>query len=184
MADVRAALSRALAAAGAKPTAQTLDTLAAQVSLETAHGSAMFNFNFGGIKGISPRGETTSYTTREVTDGQSVSLPQGFRAYASLDEGARDYVSVLRARFPAAFHQALSGTLDGFAHALKAAGYYTADESEYASGLRAAGGVGSSTQDGAVQSVPTELATSAELSRVIDAVAATAVHIADPDPSE
>src|ERR1700759_2336251 len=101
MSDIRVALSRALqSATGAPPRSSTLDVLTAQVSLETAHGSSMYNYNFGGIKGASPQGDTAHYNTREVIDGKSITLDQGFRAYGSIDEGARDYVSVLQARFP------------------------------------------------------------------------------------
>ncbi len=186
MVEVRAALARALqSATGRAPSARTVDVLAAQVSLETAHGSQMFNFNFGGIKGSSPAGESASYMTHEVLGGQTVELQQGFRAYRTIDEGARDYVSVLRTRFPAAYTQALHGDVSGFAHALKQAHYYTAPENEYAAGLaRAAPGAALGPAPGAVESVPETFSTSAELSRVIDAVSASAVHIADPEPQD
>src|SRR5580704_3710470 len=107
MSDVRAALGKALqSATGRAPSSRTVDVLAAQVSLETAGGQQMYNYNFGGIKGASPQGDTATYMTREVLDGQSVHIAQGFRAYSTLDAGATDYVSVLRSRFPAAFAQA------------------------------------------------------------------------------
>jgi len=187
MSDVRAALSRAVqSATGTAPSAQTLDVLSAQVSLETAHGGAMYNFNFGGIKGESPSGQTAHYMTHEVLNGKDVTLQQGFRAYGSLDAGAKDYVSVLRSRFPHAFGQAMSGSVDGFAHALKQAGYYTASEQSYTSGLRAAAGLPaeSATSTSAVASSTSVSAysTSADLSRVLDAIAASATRIAEPLP--
>jgi hypothetical protein len=187
MADVKTAITRALESqTGGRPNSRTVDVLAAQVSLETAHGGSMYNFNFGGIKGASPQGETANYTTREVLDGHSVTLQQGFRAYRSLDDGARDYVSVLRTRFPQAYQQAIAGNVDGFAHALKQSHYYTAPEAQYASGLKAAAGLPSGTSNSApaatVASLPDSLATSAELSRVLDAIASTSIRIADPDP--
>ncbi len=192
MGDIRAALARALeSSTGQPPRSGTVDVLAAQVSLETARGSSMYNFNFGGIKGASPQGDTAHYNTREVIDGRSVTLDQGFRAYGSIDEGARDYVSVLRTRFPQAFSQALSGNIDGFASALKQSHYYTAPEQEYAAGLRSAAGLpgGSSAGSSASSTVAVAAApgassfsSSAELSRVLDAVAASASRIADPDP--
>ncbi|HZU81972.1 MAG TPA: glucosaminidase domain-containing protein [Polyangiaceae bacterium] len=192
MADVRAALSRALeAATGRRPSARTIDVLAAQVSLETAHGDAMFNFNFGGIKGASPQGQTANYLTHEVLGGHDVTLKQGFRAYGSLDEGARDYISVLRARFPQAYTHAVAGDVDGFAHALKQAHYYTAPEGQYAAGLRAAAGVAPAAAPSPAPVAPLSPvdavappATSAELSRVLDAIASTAARIAEPDPKE
>jgi hypothetical protein len=186
MADIRASLSRALeSATGRRPNGRTVDVLAAQVSLETGRGGAMYNFNFGGIKGASPGGETANYMTREVIGGRDLHLQQGFRAYGSLDEGARDYVAVLRARFPQAYAQAVAGNVDGFAHALKQSHYYTAAESEYTAGLRAAAGLrGQGGATPPIQALPSGLATSAELTRVLDAIASTAAQIADPTPKE
>lgn len=185
MSQVRAALGRALeSATGRRPGERTLDVLSAQVSLETAHGDSMFNFNFGGIKGTAPTGETANCMTREVIGGREVRLEQGFRAYRSLDDGARDYVGVLRTRFPQAFARAMAGDVDGFAHALKQSRYYTAPEDQYAAGLRAAAGLpkaGGTPEP--LKGVPA-LATSAELSRVLDAIASTAARIADPVPKE
>ena len=188
MSDVRAALSRAVqAATGSPPSARTLDVLSAQVSLETAHGSAMYNFNFGGIKGQSPSGQTAHYMTHEVLNGKDVTLQQGFRAYSSLDAGAKDYVSVLRSRFPQAFGQAMAGSVDGFAHALKQAGYYTASEQSYTSGLRAAAGLPAESTTGttavASSANVSTYSTSADLSRVLDAIAASATRIAEPTPN-
>jgi flagellar protein FlgJ len=186
MGDIRAALARALeAATGRRPSGRTVDVLAAQVSLETAHGDSMYNFNFGGIKGASQRGETANYMTREVLGGHEVHLQQGFRAYGSLDEGAGDYIAVLSTRFPQAYAQAAAGNVDGFAHALKQSHYFTASEDQYAAGLRsAAGQLARNTAPAPIEPVPVGLATSAELSRVLDAIASTAVQIADPTPKE
>jgi hypothetical protein len=186
MGEIRAALGRALeAATGRRPTGRTLDVLTAQVSLETAHGGSMYNFNFGGIKGASQRGDTANYMTREVLGGHDVRLQQGFRAYGSIDEGARDYVAVLRTHFPQAYAQAAAGNVDGFAHALKQSHYFTAAEDQYAAGLRAAAGQPARDPVPApIEPVPTGLATSAELSRVFDAIASTAAQIAEPTPKE
>jgi len=189
MSEIRAALGRALqASTGKTPSPRTLDVLSAQVSLETAHGAQMFNFNFGGIKGVSPQGQTANTMTREVLDGRSVHVSQGFRAYRSLDEGARDYVSVLQARFPGAMAQAMAGNVGGFAHALKQAHYYTAPEPEYAAGLQAqvpaAGAVGSVASALPLQLPPGGFSTSAELSRVMDAMSQSAIRIAEPDPTQ
>jgi hypothetical protein len=184
MTQVRAALSHALQnATGRAPSARTLDVLSAQVSLETAHGAQMFNFNFGGIKGVSPRGETANTMTHEVLDGKDVHISQGFRAYRSLDEGARDYVSVLQARFPGAMTCATSGDLGGFAHALKQAHYYTASEQDYAAGLQAAQPQGAGGPS-PLQPVPTDFSSSTELSRVMDAMSASIARIGAPDPPD
>ena len=135
--ELRDALSRAhTKLTGRAPSAATLDVLTAQASLETASGSRMYNFNFGGIKGHSAAGETAKLRTHEVLNGKDVEIKDGFRAYRTLDEGATDYVRLVRDRFPSAMQQAERGDVDGFARALKKSGYYTADEKAYAAGLR------------------------------------------------
>ena len=188
MSDIRTSLSRAVQSVTGRPaSARTIDLLVAQASLETGQGSQMFNYNFGGIKGVSPSGTTANYMTREVLGGQSVHIQQGFRAYGSLDEGARDYVSVLQSRFPQAFGAAGTGSVDAFAHALKQSHYYTASETEYAAGLRAAvGASGSSAATGSAGAIgvsaPGDFGTTSELSRVIYAVASNAPRSAATDP--
>lgn len=187
MTDIRGALSRALqAATGQRPSAQTLDVLSAQVSLETARGGQMFNFNFGGIKGVSPQGQTANYMTHEVIDGADMKLSQGFRAYGSIDEGARDYVSFLKAHYPQALARAGVGDVAGFAHALKEAHYYTAPEAQYAAGLQAAVGHAIAAPAAAeqLQAAPTQFSTSAELSNVLDAISRSAMKIAEPEPED
>ena len=184
MSEIRAALAQAVRnATGRAPSPQTLDVLSAQVSLETAGGRAII-ISISPGSGAGPSGLTAEYNTHEVLDGHDVTLKQGFRAYSSLSEGANDYINVLRGRFPQAFGLAVAGNVDGFAHALKQAHYYTADEGQYARGLRAAVGMPTSPNVAAapVEAVPTGLATSAELSRVLDVIASTAARIADPDP--
>lgn len=100
-ADIRGAIAKAYEGqTGKKPSAQLLDTLTAQASLETGSGSAMYNYNFGGIKGGAPgTNETARLRTKEVYDGKEVEVRDGFRAYRSLDAGADDYVRLLRGRF-------------------------------------------------------------------------------------
>ena len=141
-ADLRGAIAKAYESqTGKKPSASLLDTLTAQASLETGSGSSMYNYNFGGIKGGAPgTNETARLRTKEVYDGKEVEVRDGFRAYRSLDAGADDYVRLLRSRFGAAVERAEAGDIDGFAHALKQAHYYTADESKYASALHTLAG--------------------------------------------
>ena len=59
-----------------------------------------------------------------------------FRAFATLDEGCLDYLSILGDRFSAAWVYLDAGDADAFAAALHRARYYTAPESVYATGLR------------------------------------------------
>ena len=120
---------------GHAPSAVTLDVLTAQASLETASGTRMFNFNFGGIKGRGPTGETAHCKTHEVIAGKDVTIRDGFRAYRTLDEGAVDYVKLMRDQFPRAMEQAARGNVSEFAKALKQSHYYTADETAYATAL-------------------------------------------------
>lgn len=186
--ELRAALARAhQKLTGQAAPAGLLDVLTAQVSLETAHGGSMYNFNFGGIKGSSPNGASATYGTREVEDGKDVHIRAHFRAYDSIDEGAEDYLRVMGARFGSALAPAERGDLDGFAHALKQAGYYTAPESEYRSALHAnaapsAGGGGPPPV--APPPKPLDFASSGDLSRVIDALSLDASRIAAPLGSE
>jgi hypothetical protein len=58
-----------------------------------------------------------------------------FRAFATLDEGARDYVQMQRIRFASAWPAVLAGDPAAFGHALKLAHYYTADEAGYVGAL-------------------------------------------------
>lgn len=135
--EIRDALARAhKQVTGRAAGKSTLDVLTAQASLETASGGRMYNYNFGGIKGSGPAGETARLRTHEVLNGKDVEIKDGFRAYRTIDEGASDYVRLMKDRFPGAMAQAERGDVDGFARALKQSNYYTADEKAYASGLR------------------------------------------------
>jgi hypothetical protein len=195
-ADLRSAIGRAYASVNGRPASgKTLDVLTAQASLETGRGAQMYNYNFGGIKGQSPSGQTAHYMTREVQNGQSVHLQQGFRAYQSLDQGAVDYVTLMQTRFGSAMPAAERGDLNGFASALKGAGYYTAPETEYASALHA---LAPNLQNTTINNVSSEtlvfpndpfalqntsnvnLPTVDAVSRVLDAVATSSARIASP----
>lgn len=195
--ELRDAIGRAhTKVTGRAPSAATLDVLTAQASLETASGARMYNFNFGGIKGQGPTGETARCRTHEVLNGKEVEIRDGFRAYRTLDEGATDYVRLMRDRFPGAMAQAERGDVAGFAHALKQSHYYTADEGAYATGLKnlmgvsssamsgrgAQGSLGTSLSLGAMPALPTTssvlsggspaegFADGSQLSRVMDAI--------------
>lgn len=172
-ADLRAAIGRALERTdGQRPPAQLVDVLTAHASLETASGDRMYNFNFGGIKGASPSGCTAACRTREVVNGKEIVIRDGFRAYASLDEGALDYVRTMKTRFGAALAPAARGDVAGFASALKRSHYYTASEADYARGLTSLMGapIGHASS-GAKVSLATDLGLSSSLlSRVSDSL--------------
>src|SRR5574343_484569 len=58
-----------------------------------------------------------------------------FRAFHTAAEGALDHIALLVKRFPNAWDAALRKDPQGYAHALRAAGNYTADETQYTKGL-------------------------------------------------
>lgn len=116
---------------GAPPSKATLAVLVSQWSLETGGGRAMMDYNFGGIKGRSPSGQSVSYPTTEGSGEDVRSVVDSFRAYGSAREGALDYVRLLRDHFPNALAQAKAGNPAGFAHALKSKGYFTGSEKAY-----------------------------------------------------
>lgn len=172
-ADLKGAITNALTRLnGSAPSQNLVDTLTAQASLETASGASMYNFNFGGIKGASPAGNTAVLKTHEVSNGKDVVIKDGFRAYDSLDEGALDYVKTMRDRFGAALTPAAAGDTAGFAHALKKAGYYTASEADYAKGIsRLMGqpeGVRSGNASLSISSTPVDAASSRSVTRIED----------------
>jgi hypothetical protein len=129
--EIRGALSRAIEARGEKPSPAFLDVLVAHVSHETAGGKSMVGFNFGGIKGASPNGGTTAQKTHEVLGGKDVTIVDNFRAYGSLDEGAKDYVGFLERRYSGALGAAQRGEAGQFAQELGKRGYYTAPVATY-----------------------------------------------------
>ncbi len=190
--EIRDALGRAYSRqTGRAPSAPLLDMLTAQASLETRHGAKMYNYNFGGIKGKSPEGTTAHYLTREVVNGKSEKMVQGFRAYASLDAGAADYLTLMRSHYGAAMGQAEQGNVEGFVHALKQSGYFTAPEAEYSGAIKSIvksmGGVDTSARAGPIVAMTNTgtaaydtIPTSDQVARVMDAISASAARIAAP----
>ena len=185
---------------GADATKPMLDILSAHVAHETGRGASMFNYNFGGIKGTGPSGATARYGTREVgSDDQERHVVDGFRAYRSLNEGANDYVRMMKDRYPSALAAAARGDSDGFAAALKQRGYFTAHLDDYAAALRGL----MHAPDGAVSALapaaapgpvaapllaaptdPSAYVTQGVLGRVLDAVATMGAQVAAPIDSD
>ena len=192
---IREALARAWTrATGAPPSSGVLDAITAQANLETGRGTSMVQYNFGGIKGVGPTGLSTRASTIEVEGGKTKHIVDGFRAYDSLDAGALDYVRLVRGQFGAALARADAGDLDGFAHELKVAHYYTADEKDYARLLHAVSGTpydggpsaASSTDaksDGAT--TPADgFARAGDIVRMLDSVRTSMMKIAAPNEGE
>lgn len=197
VAEIRSAIERGYeAATGSAPSAETVDVLTAQVATETGFGEKMVGFNFGGIKGRSPEGTSAVCKTHEIIDGKDVVIRDAFRSYSSADSGATDYVRFLERRFPEALEAAKVGDVEGFAHALKSRGYFTADEGAYARAMRGAmggelGSVKGGERDGPArvyvragaplhvdESAPGGFATAGDVARVVDAIASSALRLA------
>jgi hypothetical protein len=116
---------------GEKPKPETVAILTAQWAHETGHGASMFNYNFAGIKGTGPSGLSVAQRTHEGWGSTERTITDNFRAYRTAEEGARDYVSLLKSRFPGALAAAQTGDPAATVHALKQAGYFTGDEAAY-----------------------------------------------------
>jgi hypothetical protein len=127
---------QAIAGAYTALTGETLSNsgkaiLTAQWAHETGHGSAMYNFNFGGIKGVGPSGLTVAQRTREGYAQNERKIIDNFRAYTSVEEGAKDYVQLLLSRYRSAVQAAERGDSSGFVRDLKDKGYFTGDPVAY-----------------------------------------------------
>ena len=129
--DAAEYLARAwYAVLGRRARETTVAVLWAHWAHETARGQRMHGHNFGGIKGRGPTGAGVLVWTREgprLTD----LVQRTFRAYETPREGAHDYVSLLRTRYPKAFRAARYGRVDEFVAALEEGRYFTADGGVY-----------------------------------------------------
>lgn len=115
---------------GEAPSSSTLAVLCAHWSHETDHGRRMHAFNFGGIKGAGPSGASVMIWTRENGETERL-VRRTFRAYASPEEGARDYVNLLVERYSVAFRAAREASIERFVSGLGSRGYFTDDEQTY-----------------------------------------------------
>lgn len=115
---------------GEAPSDSTLAVLCAHWSHETDHGRRMHAYNFGGIKGVGPSGQSLVIWTREHV-GEERLVRRTFRAYASAEEGARDYVNLLAERYSVAFRAAREASIERFVTGLGSRGYFTDDEQTY-----------------------------------------------------
>jgi Mannosyl-glycoprotein endo-beta-N-acetylglucosaminidase len=133
--QIRLALAKALEELPGESPEGLLDVLVAHVAHETANGRRMYNYNFGGIKGRAPDGAMAVYRTHERVGGRSVAIRDGFRAYRSIEEGAKDYVSLLARRYPKAIDAAADGGPRAFAVELHRGRYFTDSPASYARNL-------------------------------------------------
>jgi len=111
--------------------------LLAHSALETGHWKKMPGNNYGGIKATkSWKGKAVSFVTQEVLGGRALFLTQNFRAYDTLEDGAKDFVALLQTRYAKAWVALEHGDAILYASLLKQAYYYTASEAAYARLLR------------------------------------------------
>jgi hypothetical protein len=141
------------------PSDETLALALAKTALETGRWKAIWNDNWGNIKaGDKYVGMYTCIVLNEVLNGKVVwfapngqlsagrgtpvvgaplAVPPGhpqtrMRAYANQYDGALAYVEFVKGgRYAAAWQKLLAGDAVGYVHALKVAGYFTADEATY-----------------------------------------------------
>lgn len=118
---------------GDDPTKRVLVALLSLVWIETAQGTAVKNNNFGNISagrnfaGDAWRPPWFDFDGGTAVTEQNINLhermlrgeaPEAFRAYATEELGARDYVRVLRASFPEVLAAAELDDADAFRVAL------------------------------------------------------------------
>lgn len=125
---------------GQYPKREQVALLWAQVSLETGYRSCHLS-NFGNIKKI-PGHTWTMFRCSEILAGKEEffdppSYICGFNAYASGEEGAKEYIQFLsqRKHYARAWAAVLTGDPEQYSHALKLCNYYTASESLYTKGI-------------------------------------------------
>jgi Mannosyl-glycoprotein endo-beta-N-acetylglucosaminidase len=148
---------------GQPPSEHTVAILTAQWAHETGNGASMYNYNFGGIKGMGPSGLCVSQRTKEGFGATEHTISDRFRAYRTADEGAADYVKLLTQRFPEAVQRAQAGDPAGFVSGLKQRGYFTGDAGAYTRSVSSLTAQAMSKGYGAVGSHLGELGAPAEL---------------------
>jgi hypothetical protein len=153
------------AATGRDPSREALALALGKSALETGRWKSLYNWNWGNIRpskgdaGLytcfpicneierdgklhwyTPQGEVVSRANLTVI-GQRYEAPPGhpasrFKAWENAFDGAEAYVTfVAGGRYAAAWQRLLAGDAAGYSKALKAAGYYTADEALYTKGV-------------------------------------------------
>jgi hypothetical protein len=148
---------------GQPPSEHTVAILTAQWAHETGNGASMYNYNFGGIKGMGPSGLSVSQRTKEGFGATERTISDRFRAYRTAEEGATDYVKLLTQRFPEAVQSAQAGDAAGFVSGLKQRGYFTGDAGAYTRSVTSLTAQAMSNGYGAVGSHLGELGAPAEL---------------------
>ena len=115
---------------GAAPNQETTNMLLAQWALETNHGKSMPQNNFGGITGTSASGQSVVVQGLSAGEGKV-----RHRIYDTPEEGATDFVGLLKRKYPAAMAAAAAGDTAGYVAALKNGGYFGGDQAAYAKAI-------------------------------------------------
>jgi hypothetical protein len=141
--QLAAALWRAASRLGLDLSREAVGLLLAQVGLETGLGRSCHCWNLGNAKSRPGDGRSwTFFACTEVIGGQErwyypPDPTTRFRAFASLDEGATDYLGMMRRNFAVAWGTLAHPDPAAFVRALKGARYFTADEGLYTRGVAA-----------------------------------------------
>lgn len=124
---------------GLVPSRDSLALLTAQSALETGRWKAIHCNNLGNVKASETyEGFYTCFRCNEVIDGKvqwfDPPHPQTrFRAFRTLEAGAKDHLEFLsgRTRYASAWAALIAGDPERYVRALKVAGYFTANEESY-----------------------------------------------------
>jgi len=120
---------------GEAPSKEQVAMVLAQNSLETGHRKSMWNYNVGNIttdgKGTYDYFDDLT-TSEQIKPGKWKKMNLKYRAYKSLQDGVEDYLKFIsRNKYSDAWQHILNPDPVKFSKALKAAGYYTANEESY-----------------------------------------------------
>src|SRR5271165_5998185 len=120
------------------PSKEQVSMILAQNNLETGNRKSMWNDNVGNI--THTKGDGFDYSESQDwhydSNHQKVYYTAKFRAYPDLKTGVTDYLKLLRSkRYSNAFEHIVHPDPAAFSKALKAGGYYGADEKVYTAGV-------------------------------------------------
>ncbi len=137
------------------PVAHMLAILVSQTALETGQWRAIYDYNFGNIRGRYKGSTMSILGANEIIDGKTVIVEDNFRSYPDMYAGAEDFVRFLgtdttphngRAnKWDMAFEAAERGDLKAYVFALAdpdgnprtSDGYFTASKDLYFKGIKA-----------------------------------------------
>ncbi len=127
---------------GVVPKKESIAVLYAQFGIETGGGPAAWNFNIGNVKWSNGYDYFMLPNTWEIIKGKKVifqppAKETWFRAYSSFNDSMKGHLDFLaNKRYKSCWGAVLVGDVVGFAKELKKFGYYTADETAYANGMK------------------------------------------------